>query len=370
MISYLRLFHYQPTSGTIKLTDGKIFETKISSTESLQLDENISNFFQIHADNSIDDDTTQNFRFKDKLSDLVPVSLRCFKKWEDFDECSLYIAQKLKEKISKNVKNDFYLIIYTYKKENDNILCIVKMECTTGIQIRSESALETLNKMLPDKKSRLQKAAFIFKSATTKFKDGEEPVGQEREHVHSRILDRQDNTISGYFFNDFLESYKVVDTPESIANLAIKTISDLSGKYIKADSSKDVVKEMLKNELSIEKSTSFDALSNIVYSNLDEKKLNGKTYQDFSNEAFNIAKDTNPTVVKSFKGKVINPPKIKLIDVDKKKRINISFYKSLQDSEQVKLDTTSNERQYILTINKDLVNIIEDGKTSKKNNSK
>ena len=193
MIQYLRLFHFNPSEDVVVITPGEIFNS---------IDARLSNFFLDHAQKSLDDRNTQNFRFKNKYVEFITYFQGCFLNEDSFDEHSHNIAEKMKDSISRNAKNDFYLVIFTNCNPTDfsqDYLCILKMDSMEGIHVNEGLTLDFFSQMLPDKKSRLQKASFIYKEKVETFIGNQEPDNHERMYIHSKILDRQDSSIRDYF---------------------------------------------------------------------------------------------------------------------------------------------------------------------------
>lgn len=351
MIKYLKLFDIDPSGDLVVITPGVTFNT---------IENDLSVFFLGHGERLVEDRNTQNFRFKNKNVEFINYLESSFRDIEGFNSSTQSIADKMKGSLSKNAKNNFYLIIFTYCdviNDNNDYLCVLKMDSLEGIHVNNEMTLERLSRMLPDKKSRLQKGAVIYRSHVQNYVDNLEPKNSERLHIHSKILDRQDADISGLFSNNFLDSLVVTDKPESIGKLAVNSIVSVSKNYL--DNSgfygiKDI-KNILKNELSTEKDTTFDALTDIIYSKLDRNKLGDKTSEEIASEAFELAHADNPTVVRSFKGKFRKPNKIRLVDTEENGEINISYLESLEKSQKIKLDSLSDEEFHILKIKKNIV---------------
>lgn len=351
MIKYLRLFHFDPSEDVVIITPGEIFNS---------IDLQLSTFFWDHASKSLKDTNTQNFRFKNKDVEFVAHLQACFLDVDSFDSSSVKIADKMKNSLSKNSKNDFYLVIFTNvveEKPHEDILCILKMDSMDGIHVGDSLTLDYFSQMLPDKKSRLQKASFVYKTKVEDFVNNLEPDNQERLYIHSKILDRQDPSISGLFLDHFMDSFVVTDKPESIGKLAVNSVVAASKKYLSPTGAFGVsdIKELLKNELSVEKQTSFDALADIIYGKLDPSLLAGKTSENLATEAYDLAYKENPTVVRSFSGRFRKPPKVQLIDSTNKGKINISYLKSLEQSGEVQLDSSSDNEFHILKVKKNIV---------------
>lgn len=351
MIKYLRLFNIDPSGELVIITPGKTF---------YNIDDQLSDFFLVHSKNVLEDRNTQNFRFKNKDVEFLNYIEPSFRDEESFTLSSHRIANKMKDSLSTNAKNNFYLVVFSYSEidnERTEYLCILKMDSMEGMHVNDEMTLKYLSQMLPDKKSRLQKAAVIYKKNVEKYVQNLEPENEERTHYHLKVLDRQDADISGLFSHNFLDSLVVTDTPETIGKIAVNSIVTKSKEYINKNGAYGIndLKQLLKNELSVEKNTSFDSLVDIVYNTYDMAKIGGKTSEDIATEAYNLALEENPTVVRSFRGRFRKPPKVQLVDADNEDKIKISYLESLELSKQVTLDSKTDNDFHILRIKKSIV---------------
>lgn len=361
MLGYLRLFHFNKDEKDISIDSGEVL--KGSTLEETTLGKSIENFFFDHAINCNDDKNIQNFRFQNKFSQIIQNTIHSFNSIDDFTEHSKLIAEKLKNSLSTNtMKNDFYLIIFTTKISDEDCLCIFRMEANIGIQVSENFTLNTLERMLPDKKSRLQKAAILFKKNITDFYENKEVVGEERSNIHSRIIDRVDPGISGYFFRNFLDSERVIDNPETSAQNAIDSIVKVSLNYLNVGISKKDIETKLKQDLSVEKTTSFESLTNVISDFLSEEKLNNDNLdiEKLANKAYLKAKEENNTVIQTFDARVRIPPKVKMNDVTGLNRFSIYFYKSLRDQGMITYERDQEDNDYwLLRINDEILTIID-----------
>lgn len=357
MIKYLRLFYFHKDGNTILNDDGEVLTG--SGAENSTIGETVENFFYDHAIRCNDDQKIQNFRFQNRTSQIIRNTLNSFGSINKFEEHSSYIADKMSSSLSNNtMRNNFYLVIFSTKLENRDCLCIFRMEANIGVQVTERITLKTLERMLPDKKSRLQKAAIIFKEETNNFYRQNEPENSERELIHSKIIDRVDPGISGYFFRNFLDSYRVLDNPESSAQLAIDSISFVTEHYLCEGITKKDVEDRLRKELSVQKETSYNALVGVISSQLDETKLNDADLDSerLSREIYKYAKSQNNTAIQTFEAKYRFPPKVRIVDVEEQGSISISFYKALEERNEVSWERDpDDENCSILRINSDLV---------------
>ena len=214
-------------------------------------------------------------------------------------------------------------------------------------------------KRQPDKKSRLQKATVIYKDKTIQFKENREEPDSERTNIHSRVLDRTDDNISGYFFKVFLDSDNVIDDEDSAARMAIQAIDTVVKPYIKPEKNSGVVKDRLISFLSQRRDTSFEGLIQEVSDLLDFDKEDRETdVERLSNEAYELAKGKNNTVVASFVAKLYRPPKVTYVAQGDEQQIKISFLKSLENHKDVYWDDDDDDF-YVLKINKEVITLIE-----------
>lgn len=148
----LRLFHFSKDQyGESSYLSGIIFDD--SSAEFSKIVEDLES----RINKCIDDKYAKNFRFKRPSSQIVTNVSEIFESEEKFDRNSEDIASKFQESIGRRFQNDFYLVVLTTEIDNNEILFLVKMETGTAIQVTDENTLTTLDKILPDKKSRLKR---------------------------------------------------------------------------------------------------------------------------------------------------------------------------------------------------------------------
>ncbi|ENP7895596.1 hypothetical protein [Streptococcus sanguinis] len=350
----LRLFHFSKDQyGEPYYLPGIIFDNSFAEFSKIVED------LDSRINKCVDDKYAKNFRFKIPSSQIVTNVSEIFENEENFDRNSEDIASKFKESIKRRFKNDFYLVVLTTEIDSREILFLVKMETGTAIQVTDENTLTTLDKILPDKKSRLQKATVIYKDKTIQFKENREEPDSERTNIHSRVLDRTDDNISGYFFKVFLDSDNVIDDEDSAARMAIQAIDTVVKPYIKPEKNSGVVKDRLISFLSQRRDTSFEGLIQEVSDLLDFDKEDRETdVERLSNEAYELAKGKNNTVVASFVAKLYRPPKVTYVAQGDEQQIKISFLKSLENHKDVYWDDDDDDF-YVLKINKEVITLIE-----------
>ena len=171
----LRLFHFSKDQhGESHYLSGIIFDDSFAEFSKIVED------LESRINKCIDDKYAKNFRFKRPSAQIVTNVSEIFENEENFDRNSEDIASKFQESIGRRFQNDFYLVVLTTEIDNKEILFLVKMETGTAIQVTDENTLTTLDKILPDKKSRLQKATVIYKDKTIQFKENREVPNSER----------------------------------------------------------------------------------------------------------------------------------------------------------------------------------------------
>lgn len=357
LVGYLRLFYFHKTETTILNDAGEVLVGNRFPDSTIS--ETIESFFYGHADQCDNDLNIQNFRFQNRFSEIIQHTLNSFGTIAEFEIHSQLIADKLANSLTNStMRNNFYLIVFSTAINGRECLCIFRMEANIGIQVTEEITLNTLERMLPDKKSRLQKAAIIFREETNNFYLENEEAGDERNYIHSKIIDRVDPGISGYFFKNFLDSYRVIDRPESSAQIAIESIVEVSNQYLLDGVSKTDIEEMLRKDLSVQKETSYNSLLGVISGRLDNNKLQQDELDSasLSIKIYEYAKSVNNTVVPTFEAKYRFPPKVKITDSEGQGRISISYFKSLQDQGFVSWGLDREDNNYsILRVNNDLI---------------
>lgn len=307
----------------------------------------------------IDDKYAKNFRFKRPSSQIVTNVSEIFENKENFDRHSKDIASKFQEAIGRRFQNDFYLVVLTTEINSREILFIVKMETGTAIQVTDEDTLTTLDKILPDKKSRLQKATVIYKDKTIQFKNNEEEPDSERTNIHSRVLDRTDDNISGYFFTKFLDSDNVIDDKDSAAKAAIEAIKNVSRPYLKCSYKEEHVIAKLQNYLSNERNTSFtNLIEEIQPLLLDfENEDIDMDIERLAEEAYHNAKERNNTVLYTFMAELKTPPRTVFVSSRNNKELEIKVFNTLLDQGEVFVE--ENDEYTCIKIKKPRITLIE-----------
>lgn len=350
--------------------------------EGAELERKIHNFFERHIERSFENPKLKNLKFSNynstimnsskALSGITPTP-------DDESDIDFFIrhgkivTKKLAENIHKNVTNPFLFIIldFTYKKDGKKIelLCFIKMEKFFGVQFTDQN-LKLHPDMLPDVKTDLQKCAFIYKSKIENlteddFKQTDATQTNEKadfqDTFHSKILDRQDESISKYFMTSFMESYIIAQDKE-ITRLASNHITTVLQKYLKDGKNKSDIKKYLDNELQKRKDTSvkylvddivknskFISNAKITSSNLDSDKLALMVYKKM--------KEENDSAYQEFTS---TPDLIKRTTItdsaSEGRDVRISFSKMYEDQGVIEFDE-SQEDIVTLSIQKSRITI-------------
>ena len=156
-----------------------------------------------------------------------------------------------------------------------------------------------------------------------------------------------------------MDSDNVIDDEDSAARMAIQAIDTVVKPYIKPEKNSGVVKDRLISFLSQRRDTSFEGLIQEVSDLLDFDKEDRETdVERLSNEAYELAKGKNNTVVASFVAKLYRPPKVTYVAQGDEQQIKISFLKSLENHKDVYWDDDDDDF-YVLKINKEVITLIE-----------
>ncbi|HEM5084762.1 TPA: hypothetical protein U1247_000676 [Streptococcus suis] len=350
----LRLFHFSKDEIDVNVEQGIVFDNNYDNFS------DISEDIDIRVLSSKDDRNVKNFRFRRPTSELVTSISEIFESRDNFERYSQIIADRFKESIGRRFQKDFYLVVFVTHLDSEDLLFIAKLETNTAIQVSDQNTLTTLKNVLPDSKSRLHKAAVIYKERTIDFKENREEVGRERDYVHSRVLDRSDENISEYFLSQFLESDPVIDNPEAAAKIAVDSILNVTKPYLLTQYKPENVDEKLRLFLSEKQSTSFEGLigqvSNFIDFDNPDRPIDA---EKLATEAYELAKWKNNTVLQTFEAKFQRPPRKTFISIDQNgdKKFKISYYISLESQDIVSWEEDENYK--ILKIDKDLLPIEE-----------
>ncbi|WP_413155731.1 hypothetical protein [Enterococcus casseliflavus] len=358
-MEYLRLFHFRNQHGKTKYDKGKIYVSR-ESEDSPILPLEIKNFFEKHATKVLDSNRTQNVRFRNKNAIFLDYMDSLFDSLESFDKNSVYLAEKFATSLKKPPRKSFYLIFFDACIHGDECFAILTMEARQGVQV-NDDRFDLVEEILPDKESRLKKAAVIYREYSQIFKSGNElPVDEDDMPIrHAVLIDSQTNTgdsaISEYFIANFLDSENMADNPSAVAKILLSSITKTVSPFLKDGYRKKQIKNSLKTKFSSEQKSSFKDVINYLSDFLSIEKLNTKSldWDSLSELAYSNAKLENKTITKTFTAKVTRIPKTILKDKKDGKSIYLSVSeKSLENNDVI---IKEDDEYFILKVKRNLV---------------
>jgi hypothetical protein len=341
----MRVFEIDPELKVVDV-EGELIDS---------LDDRVHDFFKEHIYNSLIHKNTKEVRFKINNTDTVNNCQACFNE-ETFADSSRNIAGSLATNIHSNVTNNFHLIIAVYQVDtddwfldnNENVLAILKMETNQGVQMENGEFRIQPN-MLPDLGNQLQKCAFVIKSFVENFEDNNQNLG-----YHSRILDKQDTTVSNYFMN-LLDSAVVADDGES-SKLAQQFISKNVKKYVETEQDQVNVDRNLGIIFSRRNRTSIDAIVTELERHISLEKLEqaGLTIDGLSDDILLKIRQKNPSARNEFESIPYKPAKLILKNDDHS--VMISIEKALIEDDIIEIQGPQDiNRNYTIKIPENLV---------------
>lgn len=343
-----------------------------------ELDIKIHKFFEHHIKRSFENPKMKNLKFTNFSSTILSSSkslLRLDEPRENENQETHFIrhakilTKKLAENIHKNVTNPFLFIVLNFTFDDEELLCLIKMEKFFGVQFTDNNLLIQLD-MLPDVKTDLQKCAFIYKSRIENlteddFTDAEitdeDNEGNDQNAFHSQILDRQDESVSKYFMTSFMESF-VIAKDKEITKLAAKHITNELAKYLNVDSQKSDIKKYLDNELQKRKGTSIltlvdDVINNSTFIDNDKIRNENTDGQNLSLTIFENMRNENSSAYQEFTSSPDFIERTVIKDTMNDGRdIRITFSKMYEEKGIVNFDA-SNDEIVTLTIQKSKISV-------------
>lgn len=343
MIRALKIFEINPTLNFIE-DEGDM----IRNTEPF-----VDIFFKNHIINSINNKYTKPCRFRDEESDVFGNCTACFT-IENFEASSRLIAEELSRSIHYSVNDNFIFIVvwYSFEGENDyfnddeNILAILKMETSDGVQLLNNSHLDIKENMLPDLGNQLQKCAFVYESYVNSF-----DINNQGDRFHLKILYKQDKSIASYFIN-LMKSVVVADDFE-MSKLAVSTIKSSVKNYVLEDD-RSLVDNSLNVMMSRRENTSVTHMVNQLqdYIRMDMLNQSGiQTLDALADDIFEKILRRNPSATHDFRIEPVNPEKFFLRSIDRS--VMISIEKGLIDDDTI--ETSEDDNNHYLTIPKEIV---------------
>ncbi len=347
MIRFMKVFEIDPELKVIEV-EGELLDS---------LDDRVHDFFKKHIHNSLIHKNTKEVRFKINNTDTVNNCQACFNV-ETFANSSRNIAGSLATNIHSNVTNNFHLIIAVYQVDtddwfldnNENVLAILKMETNQGVQMENGEFRIQPN-MLPDLGNQLQKCAFVIKSFVDNFEVNNQNLG-----YHSRILDKQDATISNYFMN-LLDSAVVADNGES-SKLAQTFISKSLKKYVETPEAELSIDRDLGIIFSRRNRTSIESIVTELQGHLSGERLEqaGFTIDGLSDDIFSKIRQKNPSARNEFESIPYKPDK-RILKNDEHS-VMISIEKALVEQDIIEIQVpVPPDTYYTIIIPEDLITI-------------
>lgn len=362
-LEYLRLFHFKNEYGKTKYNMGKIYVSKATGDNPV-LPFEIKDFFEKHAARVLDSKRTQNVRFRNKNSIFLDYMDSLFDSVEKFDEKSIFLAEKFAGSLKNPPKKGFYLIFFDVCIHTDKCFAVLTMEARQGVQV-NDNSFDLVDEILPDKESRLKKAAVIFREYGKTFKLGNElPTSEDEMPIrHAVLIDSQTNTgdsaISEYFIANFLDSENIADNPSAVAKILLKSITKTVFPFLKDKYRKRDVTAALRTKFSDVQKSSFSDVIYYLNDMISADKLMNKNIDidDLSELAYEDAKAENKTITKTFTAKVTRIPKTILKDKKDGKSIFLSISEKSLENKDVTID--EDDEHFVLKVKKELVDYEE-----------
>lgn len=358
-MEYLRLFHFKNEFGKTRYNMGQIYVSKELGDNPI-LPFEIKDFFAKHATKVLDSSRTQNVRFRNKNSIFLDYMNSLFDSLEQFDKNSVQLAEKFAASLKKPPRKDFYLIFFNTCIRTDECFAVLTMEARQGVQVNDDS-FDLVEEILPDKESRLKKAAVIYRDFSKTFKNGNElPVEEDEMPIrHAVLIDSQTNTgdsaISEYFIANFLDSENMADNPSAVAKILLNSVTKTVFPFLKDGYGKKHIKNSLKTKFSSEQRSSFPDVINHLSDLISFEKVTAKNldWNSLSELAYSNAKLENRTITKTFTAKVTRIPKTILKDKKDGKSIYLSVSeKSLKNNDVI---ISEEDEHFVLKVKRNLV---------------
>lgn len=338
MIEYLDVFEIDPVLQIITNESG-IFR---------DLDNEVNHFFRNHIISSMENKRAKTVRFRDENSPIVRECRNCFSE-DSFEVASRNIAHNLAMNIHSNVNETFHFILAVYEIDNDNnvydegerILSILKMKTNTGVQM-TNGQFFIQEDMLPDLGNQLQKCSFVVESFLENY--GENNTGNR---FHSKILDKQDVSISNYFMN--LMASAVVANDEDMSKLSETFINRVVRDFVSEDQIDEFDREMdiiYSRRQRVSVHGIIEQLEPFIQDNLLEAA--GYTIDGLGDHVFEGMQARNPSVQAEFSTIPDASNKFKLGNVNRSVIVRIE--KGLINTVVTLVEPTVEDPNYTITI--------------------
>lgn len=279
------------------------------------------------------------------------------------------ISKKFKQTLTNKAKNEFLLVIIKCTHiEHGELVAILKMEKLFGVHYSARELHEQLN-MLPDKKSGLQKAAVIFKDKLIQFSDLK-AFENDPTSYHTKIVDKQDTTISKSFIEAFLGNSIIHKNIENTLS-AFSQIQIYFENYLLPDFKKNDVEKFLTENTQYKSTTTVKELVEKVISDspfIDKNKLSEKNLgtDEISITIYKEMQKQNSSASAEFQIELRQVPKQTFIDTRSEgKLLKLTVAQTSLDKQDVllnvdvsDLDSIANwEDKIFIAISKDMIDL-------------
>lgn len=326
MINKLKVFEIDPELKVI-VNQSEVMEDFAAG---------VHGFFETHIYQSMTNNKTKDVRFRNDHNDMIRYCREALGEGE-FSESSSEIASNLAINIHSNVTRNFHLMVAEYEVDNDEwflhngerVLAILKMETNNGVQM-IDGEFEVRPDMLPDLGNQLQKCGFVIDSHIQNFEENNIGTG-----FHSKILDKQDSTISNYFMK-LMESVVVADDGES-TKMARNFIAKIGKKFVDNENKNEYTKQ-LDMIMSRRAHTNVNAIVTELGPYYEENQLEseGLTIDGLSDTIFEHMRQSNNSVKYDFVSEPFSPPKVSLRSNNSS--VNITIEQALVDRNIVQIN--------------------------------
>lgn len=359
----LKLYHFGNQYGQTHFDSGNLYVSEGASEDYRILPHGIIDFFDEHSCKVSESKRTQNIRFRSSYVQFLQHLEKIFISIEEFDKHTDILAEKFKNSLKRPPVKSFYLIFYVTTIGNDECLSVLTMEARQGIQVKGNE-FNILKEILPDRESRLKKAAIVYKKESLDFKKESDQKEQSIFVRHATLIDSRstsnDVALPEYFFDTFLDGEVVADNPTAVSKIILDVVPNTVSPFLNKTFTKKDVTRHLKTKFSNETKSSFIDILNGIEDFLSKEKMNEANHdlESLSELAFSNARNTNKTITKTFVAKVTRSPKTIIKDKkDDGKSIRMAISKKSLDNRDVLIDQKKDKTFHIIKVKKSLVEI-------------
>ncbi|MEG0294501.1 nucleoid-associated protein [Enterococcus sp.] len=194
---------------------GPILATSCIDLQELENPEEALNFFVTHIENSRSSGFVKKCQFwnleNNTIKNRVVNMIRALEDVESFERIFIEESAGIARKLANSMKNsssrsDGSLFVILYSIDGQNYIGLIKMDPDSGIEVLDDLTIQVREDMLPSKKEKLHKAAFIMCKDDYVISD-----------THLFVLDRQQSTeeAAKFFLDTFLNS-KILPGDENL----------------------------------------------------------------------------------------------------------------------------------------------------------